>query len=158
MPVMDEDKNWEDLFKHLESKFQTADDFAAANAYFPHQKLLPYDGISAHNYMLQHVQRSVQTLKKGDGMKSFYNTNRLLVVHNHYGMRCLNNKKYSCTNKHISQNISQVNHYRHDVGKAFNVTSAKFFSRHRFQTLNCFIHFSRIPLSPIKPTNFVIII
>lgn len=120
MPVKDGDKTWEDMFKHL--PVHDFDTFAVQNAYFPHQKLPPYDGIPTHNYMLQHVQKSVETLKTGDGMKSFYNTDRVLVVHNHYGMRCLFSKRDYCRNKHIPVNISQVYHYRDEVEKKFNVT------------------------------------
>lgn len=118
-PVNEEDRTWDDMFKRLDSSFFICDAFAAPNAYFPHKKLKPYDDIPLHNYMLQHVQKSVETLKKGDGMKSFFKTDSVLVVHNHYPLRCLFGAKNWCRNKHISGNISLLHHYRDDVGKMF---------------------------------------
>jgi hypothetical protein len=123
MPVKEDDASWEDMFKHLDPSYFKADAFATANAYFPHQKLPPYPDIPPHNYMLQHVQKSVETLRYGDGMKSFFNTKSCLVVHNHYPLRCLFGKGDLCKNKHISLNISQTFHYRDEVQKIFNVTT-----------------------------------
>ena len=123
MPVMDEDRTWEDMFTRLDSSFFSSDAFAVENTYFPHQNLKPFENIPTHNYMLQHVQRSVKLLKKGDGEKSFFNTERVLVVHNHYALKCLYGiNNFYCRNPKVSLNISHVNHYRNEVESKFNVT------------------------------------
>ena len=123
MPVANEDRTWEDMFTHLDSSFSSSDAFAVANTYFPNQKLQPFKDIPTHNYMLQHVQRSVEILQKGQGEKSFFNTERVLVVHNHYALKCLYGKNnFYCRNPKVPLKIAQVNHYRDEVEKKFNVT------------------------------------
>jgi Glycosyltransferase family 92 len=122
MPVVKEDKSWQDMLSHLSDSFLNSDAFSVANVYFPHQKLNPYKDIPSYSYMLQHVQKSVKLLKAGDGMKSFFQTDRVLVVHNHFALRCVKSKINWCNNKHIPQNISQLNHYRDYVQPEFHKT------------------------------------
>jgi Glycosyltransferase family 92 len=125
MPVIKEDKSWQDIFNHLDPVFFHSDSISNANVYYPHQKSEIVKYIPKHHYMLQHVQRSIAFTSNIDAIKSFVRPGLVLVVHNHYAIKCLSYNDSSptgCSKTVISKNISQLSHYRNDVDDEFKAT------------------------------------
>lgn len=122
MPVVEEDKSWEQILNRLDHLLLKKDLISFEHVFYPNQNIKPYEDIPNHNYMLQHVQRSVKNFNSTRGVKSFFRSDRVLVVHNHFGLKCLKRKDGWCEVLYVSKNISQLNHYRNEVEYSYNVT------------------------------------
>ena len=122
MPLIEEDMTWEDIIKRVDAK-EHIDAYVFQNAYYPEVGAELIETIPSYMHMLQHVQRSKKITKPWESVKSFFNTGRVLTIHNHYPHHCLTNKKRKkCTRFAIPPNISQSSHYRDKVDKDYRTT------------------------------------
>jgi hypothetical protein len=125
MPVKEQDRTWQDILSHLDRTFLHYDSISSANVYYPHHEVEIFKDIPNHHYMLLHVQRSIASTLEIDSIKSFIRPDFVLVVHNHYAVKCLSQDNLSltwCSKDVLPKNISQLNHYRSDVADQFKAT------------------------------------
>jgi Glycosyltransferase family 92 len=123
LPVMDNDLTWIDIISKLNYSGQY-DAFYSQNVYYPAVQQSLNTEIPVYMHMLQHIQRSQNFTEKKKFVKSFHDTRRIKVVHNHTPMFCLSSNS-KCHRFPIPRNISQVSHYRSNLRKheaLFNVT------------------------------------
>lgn len=129
MPVMEEDRSWHDIIKRQNIVVSTKDAFTSELVNYPNINAKPVDGVPNYHYMLQHIRRSINSTRKGAGVKSVINPANVVVVHNHYPLFCIkdvitsNNKTVKgCRISSIPKSISQMNHYRDEVKNMFKST------------------------------------
>lgn len=121
MPVMESDKTWDDMLKHVNLKDKKCS-YASQNVYYPEVEANLYPEIPKHSYMLQHVQRSVNYSKFGDAVKSFFIPDKIVVVHNHHALFSWYSGLKRSRLGSFPTNVSQLSHYRDAVGKDFMKT------------------------------------
>jgi Glycosyltransferase family 92 len=118
MPVNETDMNWEEMitsFREAANMSLYFDAYVAQNVYYPNvvnQKL--DENIPWYMYMLQHTERSKIFSPPGHQVKSFFGTERVLVVHNHAPHFCLNDKSW-CNTYNMPISFSQNSHYRRNL-------------------------------------------
>jgi hypothetical protein len=122
---------WRDLLKVIDKKSITAS-FRFQNVYFMDDMLDSHlksrntnsEDILLHrnlqqlpNYM--HILRHVIRSNKFDTnhMKSIHKTDRVVLVHSHYAIKCFESKSFiegkrSCNSKFVGPHIAQLQHYR----------------------------------------------
>lgn len=115
MPV--KDNNWTSLLKRVQANSEATRDkwasFNVQNVYFL-SNLTPADShpeIPQYMHMLRHTQRSSNFTDPYYYVKSFFDTNTVLTVHNHMPIEYANTTDYSYA---IDKHIAQLNHYRDD--------------------------------------------
>ena len=64
-----------------------------------------------HLHMLQHVYRSANYTKPNQYVKCFHNVERILTLHNHFPLACLNS---TCTSYAVEPETAHLQHYRAD--------------------------------------------
>lgn len=118
LPVRDEDRSWKDL---LIRAYADSNQREYASAYAIHNVFFLLDNNHAGEIQpevpedfrfLQHVYRAVNFSLPGIGVKSFVNTERVVVTHNHLPIWCLDNKK--CGWQFLNKSDAQISHYRRD--------------------------------------------
>ena len=67
--------------------------------------------IPRHLHMLQHVYRSANYTKPNQYVKCFHDVERILTLHNHFPLACLNG---SCTSYAVDPETAHLQHYRSD--------------------------------------------
>lgn len=113
MPMNPEDLSWFDLKKRtidviMKNKKQKNTHYNVRNVYFfdePKEESV----IPDYMHMLNHVHRTVNHTKPGFFIKSFFDTERILIAHNHYPLKCLNG---TCRSFPLSTKDVQLQHYR----------------------------------------------
>ena len=70
-----------------------------------------FKNIPRYMHMLQHVYRSKNFTEPGQYVKSFYNPETALTLHNHFPLACLSG---SCSSYAIETTDAQLQHYRAD--------------------------------------------
>ncbi|KAK4878373.1 hypothetical protein RN001_010879 [Aquatica leii] len=110
---------WKELMEQvLQKAFKISKEEYASydvrNVYFFDQFLHNhgwFKNIPKYMHMLQHVYRSKNFTKHGEYVKCFHNTEKVLILHNHYPLGCLGGvcKFYS-----IDTSDAQLQHYRAD--------------------------------------------
>ncbi|CAF1308820.1 unnamed protein product [Adineta steineri] len=113
--------NWLDMIYDLEKYFaninQSYDALSARHIYF-------LDDLDENNntiqsnlsivpsylHMLTHIYRSSNYTKTGSYVKSFFHTERILAVHNHYPLICFS----KCQTREINVTLAHLQHYRKD--------------------------------------------
>ena len=122
----------------LKVKNETRASFNFRNVYFMDEMLLAHRGVGAHDegqdgggsalsgqegpsnshlfkdippylHMMQHVYRSENYTKPGQYVKCFHNTEKVLILHNHFPLGCLGGV---CTSFPVPVNMAQLQHYR----------------------------------------------
>lgn len=121
IPVMESDKTWDDMLRHVDLDSRKCS-YASQNIYYPDKGANFYHDIPKYNYMLQHVERSVNGSKFGDAIKSFFVPDKIVVVHNHHALFSWYSGLKRSRLGYFPANVSQLSHYRDVVGKAFKET------------------------------------
>ena len=70
-----------------------------------------FKNIPHYMHILQHVHRSKNFTKPGQYVKSFFNPETVLTLHNHFPLACLSG---SCSSYAIETTDAQLQHYRAD--------------------------------------------
>jgi hypothetical protein len=70
--------------------------------------------IPKYMHMLQHVERTFNFTKAGQFVKCFHNPERVLTLHNHFPLACL---EKACTSYSVPTQLAQLQHYRADCVK-----------------------------------------
>jgi hypothetical protein len=123
-PVMPDDYTWEDIIKRANVS-DHRDMFVSQNVYYPEVNAAPLNEVPKFMYILQHVQRSKNFSRLGEGVKSIVRTERILSLHNHEKNNCIFEKgKHFCLPFFLATEISQNSHFRSqmDEGTTFNIT------------------------------------
>lgn len=115
MPMNDDDLSWLDLKKRtidviMRNKKQKNTHYNVRNVYF-FDEPQEMHGIPNFMHMLNHVHRTVNHTKPGFFIKSFFDSDRILIAHNHYPLKCLNGP---CKSFPLSIKDVQLQHYRED--------------------------------------------
>lgn len=79
--------------------------------------------IPKYMHMLQHVYRAKNFTKPGQYVKCFHNTEKVLILHNHYPLACLGS---GCTSYPIDTTDAQLHHYRADCVKTLKKSCEDF--------------------------------
>lgn len=79
--------------------------------------------IPRYMHMLQHVYRAKNFTKPGQYVKCFHNTEKVLILHNHYPLACLAS---GCTSYPIETSDAQLHHYRADCVKTLKKSCEDF--------------------------------
>jgi hypothetical protein len=120
-------ENWSQLLAKVQDSLRTKKNrfraaYSAQNIYFfddlgdNNQTVSSTDNASdeikipPYLHMLQHVYRSHKYTKLGHYAKSFFNTQRVVTLHNHYPVSCFG----SCTVHTINTSLGHLQHYRRD--------------------------------------------
>lgn len=82
-----------------------------------------FKGIPKYLHMLQHVYRSKNFTKPGQYVKCFHNPERVITLHNHFPLACLNG---SCTSYPVPTELAQLQHYRATCVKALKNCEKEF--------------------------------
>lgn len=114
MPRFEEDRNWEDILRRVNSS-EYIDSYTFANVFYPEVGAAPLKEIPEYLYMLQHVQRTQKYSQQGNYPKSILGTERVLSVHNHMPQRCLSDNE-KCNIFYVPNYIAQNSHYRNARG------------------------------------------
>lgn len=123
VPVRGNDRTWDEMLKHVDLSEKRCS-YQSQNVYFPETgaKLNPY--IPYNNYMLQHVQRSVNYSTFGYSVKSFFLPEKIVVVHNHNAFFSWYEGLKVSWIGFLTTDVSQLNHYRDVVNENFRETAA----------------------------------
>lgn len=121
LPTRDEDKTWKDLMtrliekQRLEGRKEPHSAFIARNVFFlldnNHQNEIQQE-VPKDMLFLQHIYRARNFSKENTGPKAFHNTERVVVMHNHFPMQCLNLDR--CDWSQIPTDVGKLQHYRKD--------------------------------------------
>lgn len=118
MPVKDEDRTWKDLLIREVASSQNQNEISPA--YVVHNVFFLLDNIHENEIQpdvpqdmmfLQHIYRAANFSKRGVGPKSFVNTEKVVVMHNHFPIWCLDGL---CTWTYLDKSDAQLSHYRRD--------------------------------------------
>jgi len=104
--------------KARESRNDSRASYNFRNVYFLDDMMHGHDffpDIPKYLHMLQHVYRSRNYTKPGQYVKCFHNPERVITLHNHFPLACLNG---SCTSYPVSTAYAQLQHYRADCVRA----------------------------------------
>lgn len=115
--------NWKELMvlvdqKSRQSKNDSRASYNFRNIYFLDDMMHGHNwfpGIPKYLHMLQHVYRSRNYTKPGQYVKCFHNPERVITLHNHFPLACLNG---SCTSYPVGTDLAQLQHYRADCVRA----------------------------------------
>ena len=121
MPVHGNDKTWEEMLKHVNLAEKRCS-YPAQNVYYPNTDAKLFPEIPKYNYMLQHVQRSVNFSPISHSVKSFFLPEKIIVVHNHNALFSWYEYLKPSWIGWIPTNVSQMSHYRDSVGDNFKKT------------------------------------
>jgi len=110
------DQNWTGLIERVIFKAGSSGKFAnfnARNVYFFNDATPEglYSNIPSYMHMLRHTHRSNKFTKPFEYVKSFFDPNLVLTVHNHLPLEYSNDASYSYS---IHRQDAQMNHYRKD--------------------------------------------
>ena len=116
--------NWQQMFEYLQTKISSKSfnfsAISARNVYF----LQPLNesnssiiadqaNIPKHLHMLRQIDRSSSYTKAGAYVKTFFNTQMIVAVHNHFPMICFGR----CYRLEMDTSIAHLQHYRDDCVK-----------------------------------------
>jgi hypothetical protein len=121
VPVQANDRTWEDILLRA-NLTEKRDCYRSQNVYYPETEAKLFPDIPKHNYMLQHVLRSVNMPPFGHNVKSFYLPEKIIVIHNHYALFSYYSGLRGSWLGDIPVNISQNSHYRDKVEPKFQAT------------------------------------
>ncbi|CAG7815136.1 unnamed protein product [Allacma fusca] len=115
--------NWKDLMIEVDRKARLSKNASRASYNFRNIYFLDdmmhghhwFPGIPKYLHMLQHVYRSRNYTKPGQYVKCFHNPERVITLHNHFPLACLNG---SCTSYPVGTELAQLQHYRADCVRA----------------------------------------
>lgn len=122
VPVRENDKTWDDMLTNVDMTDEFTCSYQSQNVYYPETGAEFYSDIPKHNYMLQHVQRSVNFSSPGYSVKSFYVPDNIIVVHNHNALFSWRGEVTFSWTGVIPTEISQLSHYRDSVSGNFTET------------------------------------
>lgn len=116
--------SWQQMFEHLQSKISTKSlnfsAISARNVYFlqplnESNSTLLADQLNIPKYlhMLRNIDRSLAYTKPGAYVKTFFNTELIVAVHNHFPMICFGR----CYRLEMDTSIAHLQHYRDDCVK-----------------------------------------
>eukprot|EP00095_Tigriopus_kingsejongensis_P007169 snap_masked-scaffold211_size255937-processed-gene-1.13 protein:Tk07169 transcript:snap_masked-scaffold211_size255937-processed-gene-1.13-mRNA-1 annotation:"PREDICTED: uncharacterized protein LOC103506484" len=112
----------------LKVKNESRASFNFRNVYFMDEMLNAhrpqglYKDIPPYLHMMQHVYRSANYTKPGQYVKCFHNTEKVLILHNHFPLGCLGGV---CTSYPVSNQVGHLQHYRQDCVKSLKKSCAK---------------------------------
>ena len=125
--------NWADMMEEviqasLKVKNQSRASWHFRNVYFMDEMLESYrTDIPSYLHILQHVYRSVNYTKAGLYVKSFFNPDKVLLLHNHLPLACLGGV---CVSYPVSTSLAQLQHYRKDCARNLRKSCKKSYSTH----------------------------
>jgi len=131
--------SWQELMDVVLPKATAANNntrasYRARNVYF-FDDLMEVHGwfkdIPRYMHLLQHVYRSKNFTKPDHYVKSFYNTERVLTLHNHFPLACLGG---SCSSYSIETTDAQLQHYRAECVPELKKSCADFHHNHFVDT------------------------
>lgn len=131
MPLHHQD--WNGMMKAVEEnslkvKNETRASFNFRNVYFMDEMLTAhrpqglFKDIPPYLHMMQHVYRSANYTKPGQYVKCFHNTEKVLILHNHFPLGCLGGV---CTSYPVSTEVGHLQHYRADCVSTLKKSCAK---------------------------------
>ncbi|KAK2718444.1 uncharacterized protein LOC136037819 isoform X2 [Artemia franciscana] len=112
--------NWNELMEIILTKAFIKGNYTRAsynfrNVYFWDDAKHSYHGwnpeIPKYMHMLQHIHRSVNYTKPNQYVKCFHNPERVLTLHNHFPLSCLEGQ---CTSYPVETDDAHLQHYRAD--------------------------------------------
>jgi hypothetical protein len=122
MPLTE--NSWKDLMEKmvipdsLEILNESRASYNFRNVYFLddlfHSEHGWFKDIPKFMHMLQHVERTYNFTKPRQYVKCFHNPERVLAVHNHFPLSCL---EKTCTSYSVPTTLAQLQHYRADCVK-----------------------------------------
>jgi hypothetical protein len=119
MPIRPEDRTWKDLLQRSIERSKIAnmefDSFATINRYFLLKSVHEnetIEGIPRQLRFLSSVYRAANFTPNGGNAKSFMRMDRVLNVHNHFPLSCINGQ--SCRKFTVDLADGQLSHYRTD--------------------------------------------
>jgi Glycosyltransferase family 92 len=121
VPNNQADNNWSDMLKTFFASMKRfkvpRDAYYTRHVYFPKIET-SFNEIPKHHNMLSQIQRSANFSEKLEFSKSFNNPDKIIAVHNHNPIICFHRNGNECKLKSISENIAQLNHYRHQIDES----------------------------------------
>jgi hypothetical protein len=109
LPTHEDDSTWRDLLKRaVNNRRYKYDAYSMPNFYFLTNNSRNHN-IGDLHYM-SNVYRTESSSSKGNNVKSFMLTERVLAIHNHMPLVCLDSDK--CKIHFIDKNNGQLSHYR----------------------------------------------
>lgn len=115
LPTRPEDRTWSDLIERFSKnkRHRNKQSFAFRQAYFlsnnNHEGEIQPEAPRDFHF-LQSVYMSLPISAEGLTGKSFQSTQRVLLMHNHYPMACVNEE--NCHRAHIKVENAKLHHYR----------------------------------------------
>ncbi|KAG4066494.1 hypothetical protein HA402_007130 [Bradysia odoriphaga] len=117
MPLLDEDRSWHDLIRRTNLRStnnkQIIDAYPVLNMYFllksEHE---PVETIPKKFRFLSNIYRAENFTADGGGAKTFMRMERVLVLHNHFPVTCID-PEY-CHGIEVETRVGQLSHYRTD--------------------------------------------
>ncbi|XP_053644577.2 uncharacterized protein [Cherax quadricarinatus] len=103
--------------------------FCASNVYFLDTMQPTHSqnhSIPPYLHILQHIYRSANYTKPGWYVKCFHDTERVLTLHNHYAISCLD----KCEVKNLPTELAQLQHYRQDCVRQMPKKHCIYFKNH----------------------------
>lgn len=119
MPLRDEDQTWKDLIErtqaHSTDKNEIYDGYPVNCMYFVLKSVHENDtieGIPKNLRFLPNIYRSTNYTAEGEGTKTFMRMDRVLAVHNHFPLSCIQHD--TCNLLEVDIDDGFVSHYRID--------------------------------------------
>lgn len=116
MPLLDEDRTWHDLIRRTNQRStddQIIDGYPLINRFFLLKSVHePVKDVPKEFRFLSNIYRAANFTPDGGGAKTIMRTDRVLVVHNHFPMTCID-PEY-CNLMEVEKSVGQLSHYRED--------------------------------------------
>ena len=127
---------WAELMQDVEKvslkvKNESRASYNFRNVYFMDEMLTAHldsndpiniSDVPEYMHMLRHVYRSANYTKPGQYVKCFHNTDKALILHNHFPLGCLGGP---CTSYSVDTSLAHLQHYRPDCVKALKKSCDK---------------------------------
>lgn len=128
MPLRETDRTWAELIERTiansQGNHQIYDGYPVQNMYFvlksPHENET-IEGIPKKLRFLSNIYRSTTYTADGGGAKTFMRMDRVLAVHNHFPLYCIDPEH--CNLLFVDPNDGHLSHYRTDCDTAECVAS-----------------------------------
>ena len=127
------ESSWAEMMKEIiETSLKVRNETRASwhfrNVYFMDEMLESYnENFPSHLHIMQHVYRSANYTKSGLYVKSFFNPDKVLLLHNHLPLSCLGGV---CVSYPVKTSLGQLQHYRKDCARNLRKSCKKSFSSH----------------------------
>ncbi|CRK94610.1 CLUMA_CG008110, isoform A [Clunio marinus] len=125
LPTDDNDKTWHELLSRKQKNDDLPPAYVFDNLFFLTDSIRGNETqaeVPEEFFFLQHVFRAQNFSRKGAGSKSFFNTEKVLVIHNHFPMICFDRgvPSYACRFQYMPTEFGRLQHYKTGCGGGYN--------------------------------------